>query len=149
MNVNRRSLAAVRVSQLVLALPEGRRAPSGRGSIFSRRPNCRLALTGRCVAFDVVEQRIDGSKRGRPDGYAIPTMLQGLLTRRRACFAHGQYRPREFDLAEHQWRVAEKGVAARVNGFGIAGHSFLMAQRLASAGEIADGEDFRILPPKR
>src|SRR6516164_3247419 len=37
--------SSVRVSQLALALPEGRRGPSGPGSLFSRRPNCRLALT--------------------------------------------------------------------------------------------------------
>jgi hypothetical protein len=36
---------SVRVSQLALALPEGRRVPSGPGSLFSRRPDCRLALT--------------------------------------------------------------------------------------------------------
>src|ERR1700680_4988776 len=37
--------SSVRVSQLALALPEGRRGPSGPGSLFSRRPDCRLALT--------------------------------------------------------------------------------------------------------
>jgi hypothetical protein len=37
--------SSVRVSQLALALPEGRRVPSGPGSLFSRRPDCRLALT--------------------------------------------------------------------------------------------------------
>ena len=37
--------SSIRVSQLALALPEGRRGPSGPGSLFSRRPNCRLALT--------------------------------------------------------------------------------------------------------
>jgi hypothetical protein len=36
--------SSVRVSQLALALPEGRRGPSGPGSMFNRRPNCRLAL---------------------------------------------------------------------------------------------------------
>ena len=35
--------SSVRVSQL--ALPEGRRVPSGPGSMFNRRPSCRLALT--------------------------------------------------------------------------------------------------------
>ena len=39
------ALSSVRVSQLTLALSEGRRMPSGPGSMFSRRPNCRLALT--------------------------------------------------------------------------------------------------------
>ena len=34
--------SSVRVSQLALALPEGRRVPSGPGSLFSRRPDCRL-----------------------------------------------------------------------------------------------------------
>jgi hypothetical protein len=37
--------SSVRVSQLALALPEGRRGPSGPGSMFIRRPDCRLALT--------------------------------------------------------------------------------------------------------
>jgi len=37
--------SSVRVSPLALALPEGRRVPSGPGSMFSRRPDCRLALT--------------------------------------------------------------------------------------------------------
>jgi len=37
--------SSVRVSQLALTLPEGRRGPSGPGSMFSRRPDCRLALT--------------------------------------------------------------------------------------------------------
>src|SRR5271169_1924447 len=37
--------SSVRVSRLALALPEGRRVPSGPGSLFSRRPNGRLALT--------------------------------------------------------------------------------------------------------
>ena len=36
--------SSVRVSQLALALPEGRRVPSGPGSRINRRPNCRLAL---------------------------------------------------------------------------------------------------------
>jgi hypothetical protein len=34
--------SSVRVSQLALALPEDRRVPSGPGSMFNRRPNCRL-----------------------------------------------------------------------------------------------------------
>ena len=37
--------SSVRVSQLALALPEGRRLPSGPGSIFNRLPDCRFALT--------------------------------------------------------------------------------------------------------
>ena len=37
--------SSVRVSQLALALPEGRRVPSGPGSMFNRRPDCRFALT--------------------------------------------------------------------------------------------------------
>jgi hypothetical protein len=37
--------SSVRVSQLALALPEGQRGPSGPGSMFNRRPDCRLALT--------------------------------------------------------------------------------------------------------
>ena len=35
----------VRVPLLALALPEGQRMPSGPGSLLSRRPNCRRALT--------------------------------------------------------------------------------------------------------
>ena len=34
--------SSIRVSQLALTLPEGRRGPSGPGSMFSRRPDCRL-----------------------------------------------------------------------------------------------------------
>jgi hypothetical protein len=37
--------SSVRVSQLALALPEDQRVPSGPGSLFNRRPDCRLALT--------------------------------------------------------------------------------------------------------
>jgi hypothetical protein len=37
--------SSVRVSQLALALSEGRRVPSGPGSLFNRRPDCRFALT--------------------------------------------------------------------------------------------------------
>src|SRR6266446_6276079 len=37
--------SSVRVSQLARALPEGRRVPSGPGSMFNRRPDCRFALT--------------------------------------------------------------------------------------------------------
>ena len=43
--------SSVRVSQLALALPEGRRVPSGPGSMFNRRPNCRLALTWTCLCL--------------------------------------------------------------------------------------------------
>jgi hypothetical protein len=37
--------SSVRASQLALALPEGRRVPSGPGSMFNRRPDCRFAFT--------------------------------------------------------------------------------------------------------
>jgi len=37
--------SSVRVSRLALALPEGRKVPSGPGSLFSRRPDCRRVLT--------------------------------------------------------------------------------------------------------
>ena len=37
--------SSVRVSQLALAFLEGRRVPSGPGSMFNRRPDCRFALT--------------------------------------------------------------------------------------------------------
>ena len=38
-------ISSVRVSQLALAFLEGRRVPSGPGSMFNRRPDCRFALT--------------------------------------------------------------------------------------------------------
>ena len=40
-----------RVSQLALAFLEGRRVPSGPGSMFNRRPDCRFALTWTCAGF--------------------------------------------------------------------------------------------------
>jgi hypothetical protein len=39
--------SSVRVSQLALALPEGRRVPSGPGSMFNRRPIAGLLSRGR------------------------------------------------------------------------------------------------------
>ena len=42
-------ISSVRVSQLALAFLEGRRVPSGPGSMFNRRPDCRFALTWTCA----------------------------------------------------------------------------------------------------
>ena len=41
--------SSVRVSQLALAFLEGWRVPSGPGSMFNRRPDCRFALTWTCA----------------------------------------------------------------------------------------------------
>ena len=51
--------SSVRVSQLALTLPEGRRGPSGPGSMFSRRPDCRLLSRGR-------ERDLPGAQAIRP-----------------------------------------------------------------------------------
>jgi hypothetical protein len=83
--------SSVRVSQLALALSEGRRVPSGPGSVFNRRPDAGLLSRGR-------ERDLPGSQaihpvplpRSRtpaestvPRLLTVPSMLPPLVRQRR------------------------------------------------------------------
>ena len=74
--------SSVRVSQLALALPEGRRVPSGPGSLFSRLPDCRLALSrGRerdLPGFQAVHP-VPLPRSRTPAESTIPRLFVGLV----------------------------------------------------------------------
>src|SRR6476659_2613364 len=83
--------SSVRVSQLALTLPEGRRRPSGPGSMFSRRPVCRLDLawtwagSPRCpgdpsCAFASFQ---DPGRIDDPSPLTVSSMLPPLVRQRR------------------------------------------------------------------